>query len=98
VALDVWLGKVELDGDHALAGRGLKVLEDALVPRVVGDHELEPGSGAHRNPAEPFEAEFSPMVGEGVDCDDGVLPCLHHFVEVADATVTHGPGQWAVHP
>lgn len=38
------------------------------------------------------------MVGERMQDHGGVLPGFDHFVEVADGTLAHGPGQRAVHP
>ena len=95
--LDVGRREVELDGDHALAGRVLEVLEHALVAGVVRHDEAEPRRRVEDD-AEPVDRELAAVVGERVDHDGGVLARLDDLVEVADRALADGPGQRTVDP
>ena len=88
---------VELDGDEALAGAVLEVLEGALVARVVGDDEEEAVGGLEDLGA-LLDRQQAPVVGEGVDEDGGVLARLDDLVQVADGAGLDGAGQRAVDP
>ena len=88
---------VELDGDEALAGRMLEVLERALVARVVGDDEQE-AIGRFDHLAELLDGQQAAVVGERVDEDGGVLASLDDFVEVADRADLHRARQRAIDP
>ena len=95
--LDVGGREVELDGDHALAGRVLEVLEDALVSGVVRDDQAEARRGVERDP-EPVDRQLAAVVAERVEHHRGVLSSLDDLVEVADGTLPHRSGQRAVDP
>src|SRR5262249_15350155 len=88
---------VELDGDEALAGGGLPVLEGALVARVVRDDEQEVGMGLEQL-ALLVDGQQPPVVGERMDEDDRVLPRLDDLVEVADGPRPYRVGERTVDP
>ena len=88
---------VELDGDEALAGAVLEVLEGALVARVVGDDEQEAVGGLEDLGA-LLDRQQAAVVGEGVDEDGGVLAGLDDLVQVADGAGLDGAGQRAIDP
>ena len=97
VGLDVRRWVVEFDGDEALPGAGLEVLEGALVARVVGDAQqkavvrLDDGAAF-------FDGQEAAVVGEGVDENRGVLAGLDHLVEVEDGAGFDGARHGAVDP
>ena len=88
---------VEVDGDEALAGRVLQVLEHALVAGVVGDHEQEVGMRLD-DLAALVDRQDAAVVGERVDEDGGVLARLDDLVEVAERAEPHGLRERAVDP
>ena len=88
---------VELDGDEALAGAVLEVLEGALVAGVVGDDEQE-AFGRLEDLGALLDRQQAAVVGQGVDEDGGVLARLDDLVQVADGAGLDGAGQRAVDP
>ncbi len=88
---------VELDGNEALPGGVLQILQRALVARVVGNHQQEPVSRLDHLP-QLLDREQPAVVGQRVDEDRRVLPRLDHFVEVADGANLDRAGQRPIHP
>ena len=97
VGLDVRRRVVELDGDEALPGAGLEVLEGALVARVVGDAQqkavvrLDDGAAF-------FHRQEAAVVGERMNQNRGVLAGFDHLVEVEDGAGLDGARHGAVDP
>src|SRR5438128_1941461 len=95
-SFDVQRGEPQLDGDHPLTGRHLQVLEDALVPGIVGNHEAEALGGGDPDTTLALDGELPPMISEGVDGDNAVLTGLHDLIEIADPTLQGSPGEGTV--
>ena len=89
--------KIELNGDHALPGRVLEVLQNALVSGVVGNHEAELRWRIDHK-AKPVDRELTAVICQRVEDDGRVLSSLDNLVEVADRPVAHGPSERAVYP
>jgi hypothetical protein len=90
-------GIAELDGDEALAGGVLQVLQCRLVARVVGQHQQE-ALRRLQHLAALLDVEQSPVVGQRVDQDRRVLARLDDLVEIADRAHFDGPGERTVDP
>ncbi len=89
--------EVEFDGDEALAGGLLDVLQDTLVARVVGDDELK-ARRRRQCRAQPIDGELAAVIGEWMNDDDRVLASLHDLVQIADGALAHRARQRSVDP
>src|SRR6185437_176461 len=88
---------IELDRDETLARRMLQVFLDALIPRVIRNHEQKADVRFDRL-ATLFDRQDAPMVRQWVDEDSGVLARLDDFVEVTNRAAPDRLRQRAVHP
>ena len=59
---------------------------------------MNPGGGHEPLAPEALEIQLPAVIGERVDRDGGVLPCLDDLVEVADAALAHRARERAVDP
>ena len=93
--------EAEFDCDEALPGRLLHILQDALIPRVVGHHQLKTLCRRQCG-GEPVDGELAAVIGQRVDDDRGVLARLDDLVEIADGPQrtarVNGPSTHTVSP
>ena len=89
--------KIEIERNEALPCARLQVLEHPLVARVVRNDEQETGRCLDRL-AGLVDRQHPSVIGQRVQNDDRVLARLDHFVEIADRSFAHRPGQRAVLP
>src|SRR5262249_13973421 len=81
----------------ALTGRLLQVFEDALITRVVGDHQHELIRGL-QNRAPLLDRKYSSVVGERMNQNYCVFSSFNNFVEIANRSVLDGGGKRSIVP
>ena len=94
---DVAFRITEVKRAETLFGRLLQVLENALVTRVVGNHQLEIRMGMDEL-VFLFQRQHAARVGQRMDHDRRVLARLDDFVEIADRPKAHGQCERPVLP
>ena len=90
-------GVVEVQRGEALLGGLFQVLHQALVARVVGNHELEVGMRFYQL-ALLVQRQVAAVVSQGMDDDGRILARFDHLVEIADRANARRRGQRAVLP
>src|SRR3546814_6752635 len=94
---DVCTSEIEFDRYHALPGRVLEILEDALVTGIGCDHEHEAG-GRRESLAKPIDDELAAVIEQRVQHDDGISARFDDLVEITDRALLDGAGQRTVLP
>ena len=80
-----------------MLGGLLQILHQALVARVVGNHQLKIRVGLDQF-ALLVQWQGAAVVGQGVNDNRGILACLDHLVQIADRTDARRRGQRTVLP
>src|SRR4051794_37238910 len=95
--LDLLGWKAKLDAHHALPSRVLEILQQALISRVVGHHQLELGWRLKRD-IQAVDGQYAPMISQRMQDNRRVLPGFDDLVQIADRPGSHRTGKGTVGP
>src|SRR6185295_1960409 len=82
---------------EALLRALLQILEHALVPWVIGNHQKEV-VGRFENLAFLFNRQEAAIIAQGMDDDRGVLPRLDDFIQIDNCAMLHAERQRPIDP
>jgi hypothetical protein len=95
--LNLMLWVIKIQSTKTLLSRLFQILHEALIARIVRDHQLKIGVCMDQLPL-LFQRQNPAVIGQRMNDHGGILTGLHDLVQVADGAQTRRHGQRTILP